>query len=221
MDATAVTTDGGSIDHERQALIRRIALAVGTPTYIYDAAALRQRLALVRQHFDVVRFAQKALPNIHVLRLLRLGHALVDCVSEGELQRALAAGFCTGLDPAEIVYTADLLTEATIERLVALQVPLNAGSEDMLTQIGRRSRGHRVWLRINPGFGSGHSKKVNTGGESSKHGIWHANIADARARIDEFDRSGGAPHAHRLGGRYASPRARVRRHGRPGGAAWS
>jgi diaminopimelate decarboxylase len=187
MDATAVTTDGGSIDHERQALIRRIALAVGTPTYIYDAAALRQRLALVRQHFDVVRFAQKALPNIHVLRLLRLGHALVDCVSEGELQRALAAGFCTGLDPAEIVYTADLLTEATIERLVALQVPLNAGSEDMLTQIGRRSRGHRVWLRINPGFGSGHSKKVNTGGESSKHGIWHANIADARARIDEFD----------------------------------
>jgi diaminopimelate decarboxylase len=57
----------------------------------------------------------------------------------------------------------------------------------MLTQIGRRSRGHRVWLRINPGFGSGHSKKVNTGGESSKHGIWHANIADARARIDEFD----------------------------------
>jgi diaminopimelate decarboxylase len=187
MDAAAVTTDGGSLDDERQALIRRIALAVGTPTYIYDAAALRQRLALVRQHFDVVRFAQKALPNIQVLRLLRLGHALVDCVSEGELQRALAAGFRTGLDPAEIVYTADLLTEATIERLVALQVPLNAGSEDMLTQIGRRSRGHRVWLRINPGFGSGHSKKVNTGGESSKHGIWHTNIADARARIDEFD----------------------------------
>jgi diaminopimelate decarboxylase len=119
--------------------------------------------------------------------LLRLGHALVDCVSEGELERALAAGFRVGADPAEIVYTADILTEATIERLVALQVPLNAGSEDMLTQIGRRSRGHRVWLRINPGFGDGHSKKVNTGGESSKHGIWHLNMADARARIDEFD----------------------------------
>lgn len=177
----------GNIGQERQALIRKIALAVGTPTYVYDAAAIRQRLALVRQHFNVVRFAQKALPNTHVLRLLREGHALVDCVSEGELERALVAGFRPGQEPAEIVYTADVLTEATIERLVALQVPLNAGSEDMLTQIGRRSRGHRVWLRVNPGFGHGHSKKVNTGGESSKHGIWHANIGDALARIDEFD----------------------------------
>lgn len=187
MDSAAVAIDGGGIDDERQALIRKIAGAVGTPVYIYDAGALRQRLAQVRQYFEVVRFAQKALPNIHVLRLLRMGHALVDCVSVGELERALAAGFRPGLEPAEIVYTADILTEATIERLVALQVPLNAGSEDMLTQIGRRSRGHRVWLRINPGFGSGHSKKVNTGGESSKHGIWHTNIADALARIDELD----------------------------------
>ena len=187
MDPAIGTADSGNLDGQRQALIRRIALAVGTPTYVYDAAALRERLALLRRHFELVRFAQKALPNIHVLRLLRLGHALVDCVSEGELERALAAGFRTGVEPAEIVYTADILTEATLERLVALQVPLNAGSEDMLTQIGRRSRGHRVWLRINPGFGHGHSKKVNTGGESSKHGIWHANLADALARIDEFE----------------------------------
>ena len=186
MDSAAVRMDGGGIDEQRQALIRKIVLAVGTPTYIYDAAALRQRLALMREHFEVVRFAQKALPNIHVLRLLRMGHALVDCVSDGELERALVAGFRAGGEPAEIVYTADILTEATLQRLVALQVPLNAGSEDMLTQIGERSRGHRVWLRINPGFGSGHSNKVNTGGESSKHGIWRANIPDALARIDQF-----------------------------------
>jgi len=70
---------------------------------------------------------------------------------------------------------------------VAQRIPLNAGSEDMLTQIGQRNRGHRVWLRINPGFGHGHSKKVSTGGESSKHGIWHTNVADALARIDQFE----------------------------------
>jgi diaminopimelate decarboxylase len=186
MASVAVAVDGGNLDEQRQALIRKIALAVGTPTYIYDGAVLRQRLARVREHFEVVRFAQKALPNIHVLRLLRMGGALVDCVSEGELERALAAGFRNGIEPAEIVYTADSVTEAAIERLVTLQVPLNAGSEDMLSQIGRRSRGHRVWLRVNPGFGHGHSKKVNTGGESSKHGIWHTNVSDALARIDEF-----------------------------------
>jgi diaminopimelate decarboxylase len=43
----------------------------------------------------------------------------------------------------------------------------------MLERIGRSApEGHRVWLRINPGFGHGHSNKTNTGGEHSKHGIW-------------------------------------------------
>jgi diaminopimelate decarboxylase len=102
MHSALGTADSGNVEDRRQALIRRIALAVGTPTYVYDAAALRERLALVRQHFELVRFAQKALSNIHVLRLLRQGHALVDCVSEGELERALAAGFRAGVEPAEI-----------------------------------------------------------------------------------------------------------------------
>ena len=140
MDSAIATADSGNLDEQRQALIRRIALAVGTPAYIYDAAALRERLTLLRQHFELVRFAQKALSNIHVLRLLRLGQALVDCVSEGELERALAAGFRTGVEPAEIVYTADILTEATLERLVALQPP---ASDD------RRADRARASLRPN------------------------------------------------------------------------
>ena len=43
--------------------------------------------------------------------------------------------------------------------------------------------GHKVWLRINPGFGHGHSNKTNTGGEHSKHGIWHSELAEALAVI--------------------------------------
>ena len=34
----------------------------------------------------------------------------------------------------------------------------------------------RITLRINPGFGHGHSRKTNTGGDQSKHGIWHEQI---------------------------------------------
>jgi diaminopimelate decarboxylase len=133
-----------------------------------------------------VRFAQKACANIHIQRLLRSQGALVDCVSIGELERALAAGYNPGTEPAEIVYTADILTDAALDRVVATGVPVNAGSEDMLTQIGERRRGHPVWLRLNPGFGSGHNKKVNTGGESSKHGIWHDNLGVALERIDRY-----------------------------------
>jgi len=40
-----------------------------------------------------------------------------------------------------------------------------------------------VWLRINPGFGHGHSNKTNTGGEHSKHGIWHADLGQALAVV--------------------------------------
>ncbi|MDE1714618.1 diaminopimelate decarboxylase, partial (plasmid) [Chromobacterium amazonense] len=58
-------------------------------------------------------------------------------------------------------------------------IPVNAGSIDMLRQLGERSPGHPVWLRINPGFGHGHSQKTNTGGENSKHGIWHEDLQQA------------------------------------------
>ena len=53
----------------------------------------------------------------------------------------------------------------------------------MLDQLGAVSPGHPVWLRINPGFGHGHSNKTNTGGEHSKHGIWHGNLEAALAKV--------------------------------------
>ncbi len=174
------------ISRARRDQLREIAGTYGTPVYVYDAAMMRQRLASLKS-FDAVRFAQKACPNIHVQRLLRTAGALVDCVSLGELERAIFAGFSPKGHPSGIVYTADVVTEEALDRIVELDVPLNAGSEDMLIQIGERHRGHRVWLRLNPGFGSGHSKKVNTGGESSKHGIWHENIERSLAAIDRFE----------------------------------
>ena len=54
----------------------------------------------------------------------------------------------------------------------------------MIDQLGAVSPGHNITLRINPGFGHGHSQKTNTGGESSKHGIWHEQVADCLLRAD-------------------------------------
>lgn len=170
---------------QRPDQLREIAQRFGTPVYVYDAERIRSQFASLRQ-FDTVRYAQKACSNVHVLRMLRACGALVDCVSPGELERALRAGFQPGRSPAEIVYTADILTPSTIERLAELRIPLNAGSEDMLTQIGERSPAHPVWVRLNPGFGHGHSKKTNTGGESSKHGIWHEDLKSALTCIDRY-----------------------------------
>ena len=39
---------------------------------------------------------------------------------------------------------------------------------------------NRISIRINPGEGHGHSKKTNTGGPYSKHGIWHENLDEVK-----------------------------------------
>lgn len=79
-----------------------------------------------------------------------------------------------------------MIDAATLARVSELHIPVNAGSVDMLTQLGQVSPGHRVWLRVNPGFGHGHSQKTNTGGENSKHGIWHSDLPAALAVMQKY-----------------------------------
>ena len=159
-------------------LLRDLARRHGTPLWVYDAATIRARIADLKP-FDTIRYAQKANSNLHVLRLMRSEGVAVDAVSLGEIERALAAGYT----PAEIVFTADVIDAATLARVKELRIAVNAGSIDMLHQLGAVDPGHSVWLRINPGFGHGHSSKTNTGGENSKHGIWHADLQAALAAV--------------------------------------
>ena len=166
------------------ATLAPLAQQFGTPLWIYDAATITRQIAAL-QLFDVVRFAQKANSNTHILRLMKHQGAVVDSMSLGEIERALAGGFTPGLHNghADIVFTADLLDRASLARVVELNIPVNCGSMDMLDQLGAVHTGHPVWLRINPGFGHGHSNKTNTGGEHSKHGIWHGDLVRACEKI--------------------------------------
>jgi len=171
------------------ALLQSLARQHGTPLWVYDAATIRQRIAALRA-FDTIRFAQKANSNTHLLRLMREQGVVVDAVSRGEIERALAAGYTAAPDAqgaphraSGIVFTADLFDHATLATVVRHRVPVNAGSIDMLHQLGGFSPAHPVWLRINPGFGHGHSNKTNTGGEHSKHGIWHTELPAALAAV--------------------------------------
>lgn len=170
--------------HLSQARLRSLAKAHGTPLWVYDAGLIKKRIAALSA-FDTVRFAQKANSNLHLLRMMRAQGVSVDAVSLGEIERALVAGFTSRDGRSELVFTADLIDEATLARVIEESIPVNAGSIDMLHQLGAAAPGHRVWLRINPGFGHGHSNKTNTGGEHSKHGIWHADLPKALAAIAE------------------------------------
>ena len=64
-----------------------LASQFGTPTFVYDASVIQQRVADLAQ-FDVVRYAQKACSNIAIVDLVRQAGVVVDAVSAGEIHRA-------------------------------------------------------------------------------------------------------------------------------------
>jgi diaminopimelate decarboxylase len=174
------------------ALLRELAAAHGTPLFVYRAETILERLAELRAAFDTVRYAQKANPCLAILALLRRAGAKVDAVSLGEILGALHAGFAE----REIVFTADLFDRATLAFLAERDVPVNAGSIDMLAQYAAVRPGASVTLRVNPGFGHGHDAKVATGGERSKHGIWHETLSSAVARARELGLEVRGLHVH-------------------------
>ncbi|MEX2317412.1 MAG: diaminopimelate decarboxylase [Pirellulales bacterium] len=169
----------------------------GTPVYVYDAAKIAQRIADLAS-FDVVRYAQKTCSNIAIVDLVRRHGGLVDCVSAGEIHRAVAAGFRPGqqVSPPQIVYTADIFDRESLDLVVELDIHVNCGSPDMIDQYGERSPGKPITLRINPGFGHGHSHKTNTGGSHSKHGIWHEQLAECQERAAKYHLSIAGLHMH-------------------------
>jgi diaminopimelate decarboxylase len=157
---------------------------LGTPIFVYDAAPILRRIGDLAA-FDCVRYAQKACSNLGILDLIRRQGVLVDATSAGEIARALAAGFpvfpVQG-EPPPIVYTADIFDREALELVTEHGIHVNCGSPDMIDQLGERVPGAEITLRINPGFGHGHSRKTNTGGEHSKHGIWHEDLDAALDR---------------------------------------
>lgn len=167
-------------------LIKKLHKIYRGPVWVYDASIIINRIIQLKK-FDIIRFAQKSCSNIHILRLMRKKGVKVDAVSLGEIERALLAGFNINKEKDAIIFTADILEDITLYRIKELNIPVNAGSIDMLLQLGACSPGHKIWLRINPGFGYGHNKKTNTGGENSKHGIWYQDISVALSYVRYYN----------------------------------
>ena len=132
-----------------------IAREVGTPTYVYSAAAIReqyQRLSAALTKVDArLHYSVKANSSIAVLALLRDLGAGLDIVSGGELFRALKAGY-RGKD---IVFSGVGKTRQEMEEALRAQVLLfNVESEQELHVLDEVARGlgvvAPVALRVNP-----------------------------------------------------------------------
>jgi diaminopimelate decarboxylase len=172
-----------------------LARRFGTPAFVYDAGMIRRRIADLAA-FDVVRYAQKACSNLTIVDLVRRSGGLVDCVSAGEIRRALTAHYKPGGDPPPLVYTADIFDAEALGLCWEQGIHVNCGSPDMIDQLGARAPGRNITLRVNPGFGHGHSQKTNTGGKQAKHGIWHTQIAECVSRAKRHRLTVTGLHVH-------------------------
>jgi len=153
----------------------------GSPLWLYDFGVIEKRVWDLRS-FGIIRYAQKAASNINILSRMRDLGVEVDAVSAGEIVRALRAGFT----PEQIRYTADIFDRDSLALIKEHSIPVNIGSPDMLTQLHGAGIKVPIAIRINPGFGHGHSQKVNTGGEFSKHGIWHEDLERIAVKAADF-----------------------------------
>jgi diaminopimelate decarboxylase len=157
--------------------LHRIADEVGTPTYVYSAATIRDRFERLDSALagvpHRVHYTLKANSSAAILRLLRELGAGADVVSGGELFRARRAGF----DASDIIFGGVGKTERELrEALQAGVMLINVESGDEVRLLDRIARELGViapiGLRVNPEVTVDSSHRyIKTGEKGAKFGI--------------------------------------------------
>jgi diaminopimelate decarboxylase len=164
--------------------VSRVAAAVGTPFYLYSAAAMTARYGEFAAAFaaeePLICYAVKANSNQAVLRLFAGLGAGADVVSEGELRRALAAG----IPPRRIVFSG--VGKTRVELAAALEADIhqiNVESVPELRLLSRlateRGRTARAAIRVNPDVDAGTLNDISTGRKEDKFGIAYGEALSA------------------------------------------
>jgi diaminopimelate decarboxylase len=151
-----------------------------TPLYVFDERTIRDRCVELKSAIAYknsrVRYACKALTLQAILKIILDEGLWIDASSINEVHRALQAGF----NPDEIYYTGEGATRDVYSLLVEWGVLINCTSIDQLRLLGDVRPNHCCSIRVNPGEGHGETNKTNTGGPSSKHGIYYDEIDAVR-----------------------------------------
>jgi len=172
-------------------LLEVLAAEYGTPFWIWDSKVLRSRIDAVVSTAEApgvqARFAMKASPATKVLKEMKKAGVWIDSVSGNEVLRARHAGFSSGNTPPEICFTADVFRDNALATVLEEGVLPNVGSPGMVADLQMAGYTGPISLRVNPGFGHGHVNECDTGGPSSKHGVW---ITEAQAVREAAEAAG-------------------------------
>ncbi|MDF2639361.1 MAG: diaminopimelate decarboxylase [Novosphingobium lindaniclasticum] len=166
-----------------------IAREVGTPVYVYSRATLSRHARVFREALAGlpsvhIAFAVKSNPNLAVLRLLASEGYGADVVSEGEMNRALAAG----IPAADIVFSGVGKTRRELTAAVEAGIgQFNLESEEEGVELAEiaASLGQRApcALRVNPDVDARTHAKISTGKADNKFGVAYDRAAAIYARL--------------------------------------
>ena len=165
-----------------------IAREVGTPVYVYNAEAIRERYRTLDAALAGVPhricYAVKANSTLAVLRILRDLGAGADIVSAGEMARALAAGFA----PDQIVFSGvGKGTEELRQAVRARLGHLNVESVEELHRLAGIAAEERidvaVGIRVNPDVTTDTHPYISTGKSGIKFGVPLDQVTAAAAII--------------------------------------
>lgn len=172
-----------------------IAAQFGTPLYIYSRATLERHWHAfddaLGTHPHLICFAVKSNPNIAILNLMaKLGSGF-DIVSQGELERVLAAGGEAG----KIVFSG--VAKSTQEIARALEVGIRCFNVESVAELerinqvaGEMGKIAPISLRVNPDVDAHTHPYISTGLKENKFGV---SVEQAR---EVYRLASQLPHIH-------------------------
>ena len=156
--------------------VKQLAEQFGTPLYVYSRATLERHWHAFNnafgEHPHLVCFAVKSNPNIAILNIMaKLGSGF-DIVSQGELDRVLAAGG----DAGKVVFSGVAKSRQEITRALEVNIRcFNVESEAELLRInqiaGEMGKIAPISLRVNPDVDAHTHPYISTGLKENKFGV--------------------------------------------------
>jgi diaminopimelate decarboxylase len=148
----------------------------GTPLYVYDFDAMAQQYTQLKDAFSgyksLITYALKANSNLSTISHFSALGSGADCVSIGEVKRALTAG----VEPYKIIFSGVGKRDDEIEealRLGILMINLESEAEmkrvEMIAQ--RLDQIARISIRVNPNVDPKTHPYISTGLHENKFGV--------------------------------------------------
>ena len=147
-----------------------------TPFYFYDLNLLQATLTEIKQNTSQphihVHYAIKANANPEILKVIKENGFGVDCVSGGEVEAALNAGFTADKIVFAGVGKSDWEIELGLDNNISCFNVESAAELDVIQEIAQiKGKTARVALRVNPNVDAHTHHYITTGLAENKFGI--------------------------------------------------